>query len=687
MGTEKDMSANFTPEQPLPEILRRYPQTRAVLDRYGLRGCGGPDGPAETLGFFARTHGVDLARLTQELQQAAQQTVAAPPAQLRPDLADIIYRPFFLTGLAVLLLAGALTGLVMLLWMGGEASYFAPGVRRMNAHANAMVYGFAGMFIMGFGYQALPRFRHVALWRPKLALVSFFLLLGGVVLRFSGEFFGQESIYQPALAPTGFLAGLSGTALQLAAFAIFALVMVNTLRTGGPLRTYERFVLASVFWFIASLAFSLALFVRIDASADFGALVANVATYQESLRIIQMFGAIGLIVLGVMLRFAPAVFGFRDPGSRLFRRMFLVVNAGIVIAAVAFPLAMLARREEIALLSENAWRGVYGLGVLLIAGGFLAMAAGFAPWRRPTLNDRSVKFVRAAMLWLAISLLLLLLEPLFITLVLGGFGHGYHSGMRHAFTIGFMTMMIVAVTAKVVPTLNGVDPSRLRGLWGVFALLNVALVWRVAGEIAGDFDPALLKGLHWSASLTTVALLLWAGHLLRVIIAPPRAAPEGVSDITPETKVAAVVETWPRTMEVFLRYGFTTLTNPVARRTIARGVSLSHVCRMHGHDVGKFVRELREAAGLAQPATPRAPPAPEPAAPPVDAKASVAETARAHPATVPVFSRLGMDACCGGAESIERSAAHGGHDLGDVLKQLQEAIEEATHDTAGTTRP
>ena len=30
----------------IPELLRAAPEVRPVLDRYGLRGCGGPEGPA-----------------------------------------------------------------------------------------------------------------------------------------------------------------------------------------------------------------------------------------------------------------------------------------------------------------------------------------------------------------------------------------------------------------------------------------------------------------------------------------------------------------------------------------------------------------------------------------------------------------------------------------------------------------
>ncbi|MBI3693680.1 MAG: hypothetical protein HY238_02410, partial [Acidobacteria bacterium] len=42
----------------LPDILGKYPGCRQVLDRYGLSGCGGPQGPLEPLWFFARAHRV-----------------------------------------------------------------------------------------------------------------------------------------------------------------------------------------------------------------------------------------------------------------------------------------------------------------------------------------------------------------------------------------------------------------------------------------------------------------------------------------------------------------------------------------------------------------------------------------------------------------------------------------------------
>ena len=49
-------------------IIKTAPATREVFDKYGLLECGGPMGPSEPLGFFARTHNVEIETLIEELK-------------------------------------------------------------------------------------------------------------------------------------------------------------------------------------------------------------------------------------------------------------------------------------------------------------------------------------------------------------------------------------------------------------------------------------------------------------------------------------------------------------------------------------------------------------------------------------------------------------------------------------------
>src|SRR3990172_6414141 len=86
----------------LPDLLARPPHVRAVLDRYGLAGCGGERGPVESLGFFARTHGVNEDRLMREIQYAIEHPDATPDIAA-PTVADTIYRRYFLAGIIAIL--------------------------------------------------------------------------------------------------------------------------------------------------------------------------------------------------------------------------------------------------------------------------------------------------------------------------------------------------------------------------------------------------------------------------------------------------------------------------------------------------------------------------------------------------------------------------------------------------------
>lgn len=62
----------------------------------------------------------------------------------------------------------------------------------------------------------------------------------------------------------------------------------------------------------------------------------------------------------------------------------------------------------------------------------------------------------------------------------------------------------------------------------------------------------------------------------------------------------------------------------------------------------------------------------------VDASAlertSVNEVIRRHPATVEVFNRFGIDACCGGAEAVGDAARRDGADPVAVVAALVDVI-------------
>ena len=249
-----DATSSITPDLLLPELFRLHPETRIVFDRYGLRGCGGPSGPHESIRFFARAHGVDEPTLLRELQQASAAPESLPSSATTtretPEIADTIYRRYFLAGIAVVLSAGATWGAWLLWTIGLNGSFRAVSVHAINAHGEAQIFGWVGLFIMGFAYQAFPRMWQTTLVAPRLAAVAFGLMVTGLFVRTAGITAAESWNQAAPLA-------LAGGLMQIAAVGLFAgQLLVTFRRSGAAVEAYVGFVAAALGWFMLSSVFS-----------------------------------------------------------------------------------------------------------------------------------------------------------------------------------------------------------------------------------------------------------------------------------------------------------------------------------------------------------------------------------------------------------------------------------------------
>jgi len=586
--------STLTADTLLPDVLRQYPQARPVFDRHGLRGCGGRLGPYESIGFFARAHAVDERRLLRELRAAiASPETSAPVATTdRPALADTIYRRFFTAGIALILTAGATWG-AWLLWQIGVTGHFTgASLHHVNAHGHAQIYGWVGLFIMGFGYQAFPRLWHTDLVAPRLAVAAFLAMLTGLVVRTAGmTLTGQWALALPA--------ALAGGALESAAVVTFAAQVVATYRRSlVQFEPYVGFVAMALAWFVAQSGLDLWHTYTTMTAVTRDDLVWYVATYQAPLRDLQIHGLALFMILGVSMRKLPGIYGLPAVPARR--------------AALALALLTAAVAGEVAVFLAYRWTGLHAIAALLMVP-WLMLAAGVAlialPWRlwRPTPTpDRTAKFVRAAYGWLAVSLAMLLLLPAYQKLSGIPFSHAYYGATRHAITVGFISLMIMGIAAKVVPMLNGVDARNLPALWGPFVLVNVGCALRVATQTLTDFDGRFFAVVGVSGTLEVAGLAWWGAGLLRVMRKGKRLEREGdaANGVAPPSRIGAghrvtdVLEWFPPTAEVFHRHGFTLLDNPFLRRTLARGVTLGQAADLCGVDAAALLHDLNAAAGL-----------------------------------------------------------------------------------------
>ncbi len=592
----------------IPDLLRRAPEARPVLDRYGLRGCGGPLGPAESLGFFARAHEVPLDRLVREVREhlAGAPVSSAPedePEEKTARLADAIYRPFFKAGIVIVLTLGAAWGAYLLLRIALTGRFTAAGLHEVNAHGHAQIFGWVGLFVMGFAYQAFPRFKHASLAWPRLAWASLGLMLAGIVGRSVGE---PLADVLPAAGPVA----LAAAWLEVAAIGLFAGIILATWRRAGRgLAFYDYYILAALGWFVVQAVAEAVYLGATLAAASREDLLALVATWQGAIRDAQIHGFALLMILGVSQRILHNFYGFPAPGRRL-----------SVAALVALNLAVAGESAGLVLKSVlgPAWTGLWYASVLVLTGAVAALLANWRVFGRAAETDRTVKFIRAAFAWLLVALGMLVLLPAYQFVLLPAlapgseavslhFSHAYYGATRHAITVGFVSLMIAGVAARVVPTLNGVDVHRLTGLWGPFLLLNAGCALRVITQTLTDFTPLAFPAAGVSGLLEVAGLALWGAHLWAVMAGRARcqepAAPPYVPGALIEGghTVGEVLDRHPELLETFLALGFRPLANPVLRRTVARHVRIGQACRHLGREPGEVLDTLNRAAAGEQP--------------------------------------------------------------------------------------
>jgi hypothetical protein len=389
---------------------------------------------------------------------------------------------------------------------------------------------------------------------------------------------------------------------------VFGTTIVMTTRLAKKPEDYDRFVYASLFWFVVAAIANPIIFKLFELPGDRQQLLFNLATFNIPYRDVQLIGIAVVMILGVSLRLLPHAYGFSEPSRSWQRFIFWSVNGSLCAGVILFIAGMSGANHW---LLAVQWVTTIVLLAVAIATPFqYRLFASVAEHSR----DRGLKFIRAAHVWFIIAMAMLVFTPVYnfaIFMPLTGsrspFSHAFFGAYRHALTVGFIMMMIVGVSSKVVPMLAGVDLRRTRSLWLTFILLNIGNITRVSFQIATDFSPVAYKVMGISGFIEVLGLSLWGYELIANMRAGKKLEKEGwpqvfaeALEISPQTKVGDVLERYPATLEIFLRHGFTPLSNPLLRKTLARAITIEQACRREDIDITNLIMELKAVAGGAQ---------------------------------------------------------------------------------------
>jgi len=443
-----------------------------------------------------------MTNLVDELNEAPETRAALQRAN-----GDPIYRPFFMAGIATVLSLGCVWGAINLLAIGLNQNFNTISYSWILAHGHAMVFGFVGFFIMGFAYQVFPRFKQTNLWRPRLAFASLPLMVAGIALQTVAHLIVPSNAALPL--------ELFAATLQLASVIIFGLAIVQTLRQANKPEVYDRFVYAALAWFVIAAIANPIIFKLFELPGSREQLLFNLATFNIPYRDVQLLGIAIVMILGVSLRFLPHAYGLRTPSKAWRDFLFWGINGALVVGAISFIAGMTGHNHWLLALQ---WLCTIVLLAIALGGPRQFRLFGAIPESK---KDRGLKFIRAAYVWFIAATAMLVFVPVYnfgIYMPLTGshipFSHAFFGAYRHAITVGFIMMMIVGVSSRIVPTLSGVDLRRAASLWPTFILLNLGNMMRVTFQIATDFTPRAFPIMGISGFIEVVGLSLWAYELV-----------------------------------------------------------------------------------------------------------------------------------------------------------------------------
>ena len=340
---------------------------------------------------------------------------------------------------------------------------------------------------------------------------------------------------------------------------------------------------------LVAFAFDLVVFTQTAGVSGYRGWVNFIGRIDAPWRDLQLLGFAGTMILGVSQRFLPFIYGFREVPGRTSNRVLWLWNLSIAANIAAYSLLVRTRMV--------VWGVVLELSVLGLLASVAILVRAFGLFSIKADSDRSLPFIRAAWAWSLVALALFACMPVYTASKGVVFSHAYFGAYRHALTVGFISLMIVGVSSKIVPVLCGLSPTQVSSLRVAFWLINIGNCMRVAFQILTDSYSWAYPLMAASAWIEVAGLSVWAVDLWRSMSRRPVVTPVcGEAPLERTSRVADVAAAYPETIPVFLQFGFTMITNSLMRQTVARSVTLEQVCRLRHVDCDQLLSALQRAA-------------------------------------------------------------------------------------------
>ena len=451
-------------------------------------------------------HRLPLEQFLRDVREAAVADVAGS----RPEptrSASLPFSPHFILGsLFLTLTLGAVAGMINLLRIAAGADV---SLSHRQIHGHTQILGFAALFLMGIAYHALPRILGVAGSMPPARTsprLAFWLMFAGVIARNVGQPIG--------FYPAGRVLSLLSAGLEAASAALFigfVFRLLRQVRQGKYDRRDPllRFVRAGTLYFAAAMAVVVAQGIWLAGHVE----TALPVGLTEPFSVTALYGFLLAWIYGFGNRVVSLFLGL-SPARRGTPDATLVTQAAGVVLSLASYAPMVP--DTIALALRDG-----GLGLLAVSALVYLAGNGFL-WRRATLPVPKVPgspsvAVRAAFgclaLWAVLELSAVILAR---TTTLPAQNLWWADAARHTFTVGFVTLVIIGMSFRILPVFSGKPLWSPRLAQTTYALVLLGTAMRLL-QYPAAFAPIFYRIGSYMGIPVVLALFFFTFNLMKTM--------------------------------------------------------------------------------------------------------------------------------------------------------------------------
>jgi len=393
---------------------------------------------------------------------------------------------FITTGLLFMLFPGTLLGVWNLLQISGRSHGSSISASWLQAHGHAQVFGWVGSFLLGIGFYSIPKLRERATGVIRAAWACWGLWTLGVGIRWAATVYGWE--WRTLVPASG--------AVEFAAFGIFFAVVSQHKPKDSGKKTLEPWVwvvISATIGFLLSLGANLVESVRVALGGVDPAFPRN---FDQRYLALLGWGFLVPFVWGFSARWMRVFLGLRPVRPR-----FLFAAVGLAFLGVGCAAA--------------GWFTVATALLLAATASSVVAIRIFEPSEQEPkvrgIHKSFPAFVRMAYGWLLVAASLGVAASQWDT------SGGFWGASRHALTVGFVGVMILAVGQRILPAFAG-----MRLLWSPklmfvgLLLLTVGCTLRVSCEVLAyqGYAAWAWHVLPASALIELTALSVFAVNML-----------------------------------------------------------------------------------------------------------------------------------------------------------------------------